>query len=111
MTQPHELHSQSVIRVAVVGYGLGGSVFHAPLVSATPGMRLAAIVTANPERRAAAASAYPDASIVDRVEQLWEGDRAAESAIDLVVVTTPNASHAPLARAALDAGCHVVVDK
>jgi predicted dehydrogenase len=102
-----ETSSRSQIRVAVVGYGLGGSVFHAPLVSATPGMRVAAIVTANPERRAEAARAHPDAAIVDDVERLWRG----EPPVDLVVVTTPNASHAPLARAALDAGCHVVVDK
>ncbi|HEV7236838.1 MAG TPA: hypothetical protein VGN15_11690 [Ktedonobacteraceae bacterium] len=33
------------LRVAIIGYGLAGSVFHAPLVSATPGMTVAAIVT------------------------------------------------------------------
>ena len=32
-------------------------------------------------------------------------------ALDLVVVSTPHPTHAPLATAALAAGCHVVVDK
>lgn len=43
-----------------------------------------------------------------------EGDPAALIArddIDLVVVATPNATHAPLARAAIMAGKHVVIDK
>ncbi len=37
-------------RVAIIGYGLAGAVFHAPLIASTPGMTVAAIVTSNPER-------------------------------------------------------------
>ena len=51
------------LRVAIIGYGLAGRVFHAPLVAATPGMRVAAIVTGDPGRRQAAADAHPDARV------------------------------------------------
>ncbi|HET7461044.1 MAG TPA: Gfo/Idh/MocA family oxidoreductase [Longimicrobium sp.] len=95
------------IRVALIGYGLGGAAFHAPLIAATPGMRLAFIVTSNPERAAQARERYPDAAIVDAADRLWE--HAGE--IDLVVISTPNATHVLLALAALGAGLAVVVDK
>ena len=95
------------IRVGLIGYGLAGSVFHAPLIATTPGMRLAAIVTADPGRVAAARKAHPGAEIVDCAERLWE--RAGE--LDLVVVASPNRTHVPLARQALRAGLAVVVDK
>lgn len=95
------------VRVGLIGYGLAGSVFHAPLIAATPGMRLSAIVTSNPERVEAARAAHPGAAIVDSAERLWE--RAEE--LDLVVVASPNRTHVPLARAALAAGLPVVVDK
>ncbi len=95
------------IRVGLVGYGLAGAVFHAPLIATTPGLRLAAIVTANGERQAAAARDHPGAAIRPRVEALF--DHAV--AIDLVVIASPNRTHVPLALAALEAGISVVVDK
>jgi scyllo-inositol 2-dehydrogenase (NADP+) len=99
--------SDTTLRVGLVGYGLAGSAFHAPLISTTPGLSLAAIVTADPGRRAAAGAAYPDARIVERAEDLW----AEPGQLDAVVVASPNRTHAPLARAALEAGLAVVVDK
>ena len=95
------------VRVALIGYGLGGAAFHAPLIACTPGMRLATIVTRNPERRAQAAREHPRANIVDSVQAIW--DRARDH--DVVVVTTSNDSHVSLAMAALAAGLPVVVDK
>ena len=95
------------LRVGLVGYGLAGSVFHAPLIAATPGLELAAVVTRDPERRAKLRASHPRASAVDTPEELWA--RAAD--LDLAVVATPNRSHVPLARAALQAGLPVVVDK
>jgi scyllo-inositol 2-dehydrogenase (NADP+) len=95
------------LRAAIVGYGLSGAIFHGPLIDATPGMRVATVVTADPERRRRAAEAHPGAEIAERVEQVWE--RAGEH--DFVVVGTPNASHVALAGAAIDAGLAVVVDK
>jgi len=94
-------------RVALIGYGLAGSVFHAPLVSATPGMMLRSIVTGDPERQARARERYPDVRILANVEELWHvtGEH------DLVVVATPNRFHVPLGLAAIEAGVPVVIDK
>ncbi|HEX6039744.1 MAG TPA: Gfo/Idh/MocA family oxidoreductase [Longimicrobium sp.] len=93
--------------MGLIGYGLGGAAFHAPLIATTPGMRLTAIVTAHPERVQQARANHPESAILDAAERLWE--RA--DSLDLVVVTTPNRSHVPLARSALAAGLPVVVDK
>jgi len=93
-------------RVGIIGYGLAGAVFHAPLVAATPGLQLSAIVTSNEERRAQAARRYPEAEILSNPVQLFT-----KSAVDIVVVASPNRTHVPLAIEALDAGSHVVVDK
>ena len=95
------------LRVAVVGYGLGGAAFHAPLVDATPGMRLTHVVTRDDGRRRQAAERYPDVRLVDTADDLW----AFADELDLVVVTTPNRLHAPIARAAIERGIGVVVDK
>lgn len=95
------------LRVALIGFGLGGRAFHAPLIAATPGLSLSTIVTSNPERRAEAASVFPAAQLVDSPEQLWANAKAH----DLVVITTPNRFHVPLARAAIAAGIPVVLDK
>jgi predicted dehydrogenase len=93
--------------VAIIGYGLAGRVFHGPLIAATPGLRVAAIVTRDGERRLQAAHDHPAAALYDTADQLWEH----RAELDAVVVATPNASHAPLARAAIDRGLAVVVDK
>jgi scyllo-inositol 2-dehydrogenase (NADP+) len=94
-------------RVALIGFGLGGAVFHAPYIAATAGLSLAAIVTGNPERRAHAEREYPQAVVLGSADEVWA--RAGD--FDLVVVATPNVSHVPLTLAALDAGSAVVVDK
>lgn len=91
----------------MIGYGLAGSVFHAPLVSATPGLELRAVVTANPERRDRAAASFPSVRLPATADELWND----LSGIDLVVVATPNHLHAPQAIAALERGRAVVVDK
>ncbi|WP_028647528.1 Gfo/Idh/MocA family oxidoreductase [Nocardiopsis sp. CNT312] len=95
------------LHTALVGYGKGGQVFHAPLIDAVPGLRLSAVVTGSPERRAAAEARYPGVTVYPTAEALWaDADR-----YEIAVVTTPNDTHAPLARAALEAGLAVVVDK
>jgi predicted dehydrogenase len=96
-----------VLRVAVVGYGLSGSVFHAPLVAATPGLRVAAVVTGDPGRAEAARSAYPGVRVLRNADELF----AASDGFDLVVIAAPNVAHVPLARRAVAAGLPVVVDK
>ncbi|MFF5935539.1 Gfo/Idh/MocA family oxidoreductase [Streptomyces sp. NPDC012508] len=95
------------LRVGLVGYGLAGSVFHAPLIAATEGLVLDTVTTGNPERQAQARAAHPGVRVADSPEELWA--RADE--LDLVVVASPNKTHVPIATAALTAGLPVVVDK
>ena len=95
--------------MALVGYGLAGRVFHAPLLEATAGVELSAIVTSDPERRAQAQDAHPEAALFASAEALWAG--AADLGVELAVVATPNRSHVQVALAALGAGLGVVVDK
>ncbi|MEU4078549.1 oxidoreductase [Streptomyces venezuelae] len=97
------------LRVGLVGYGLAGSVFHAPLIAASEDLALAAVTTGNPERAAEARAAHPGVRVVATPEELWE-DGAAD-ALDLVVVASPNKTHVAIATAALEAGLPVVVDK
>ena len=99
--------SDGAHRGAIVGYGLAGSAFHAPLIESTPGLAVGAIVTANPQRVASAREKYPGARVLADVDALF----TAASEFDFVVVATPNQAHAPLALRALDAGLSVVVDK
>jgi predicted dehydrogenase len=91
------------IGVGVVGFGLGGRVFHAPFVNAVTGLRLAAILQRKGDE---AAKVYPAARIVRSLDEML-----ADKTIELVVVTTPNATHFDLAKRALEAGKHVVIDK
>src|ERR1700730_18552526 len=84
------------IGVAVIGFGLAGQVFHAPFVSAVPGLRLEAIVQRKGD---AAQKAYPSARILRSVEEALK-----DSAVQLIVVGTPNETHYALAKEALLAG-------
>jgi scyllo-inositol 2-dehydrogenase (NADP+) len=92
-----------MINVGLIGFGLAGRSFHAPVISAVPGMRLAAILQRQGDE---AASAYPQAKIVRSLDELL-----AIPDLQLIVIATPNNTHAPFARAALAAGRNVVVDK
>jgi len=94
-------------RVGLIGYGLAGSAFHAPLIASTPGLQLDAVVTANPDRRAQLREEHPGARPLDTPEQLL----AEAETLDLVVIASPNRTHVPLAHASLTAGLATVVDK
>ncbi len=91
------------VRTALVGFGYAGQTFHAPLIAATPGLDLTAIVSAHPEK---VRSPWPDVAVLPDIAAAL-----ADPAIDLIVIATPNDTHADLARRALAAGKHVVVDK
>jgi predicted dehydrogenase len=97
----------SDLRVGILGYGIGGRLFHAPLADATPGLTVATIVTGNPERAERAHTDYPQANVVADADALF----AQADELDLVVVSTPNRTHVPLALRAIEAGLPVVVDK
>lgn len=91
------------IRAAVVGFGLGGKIFHAPFLQAIDGLELAAILERHGED---AAKAYPGVTIARTMEELL-----ALPELALVVITTPPSTHFELARQCLSAGKHVVIDK
>lgn len=95
------------IRTVVLGFGLSGRVFHAPHIAADPAYELTAVVTGNPERRAAALEEYPGVRVLDSVDEVWKHTED----VDLVVIGTPSSTHEDLAAKALDAGLHVLVDK
>lgn len=97
----------AAFRVGLVGYGLAGSVFHAPLIAANDDLVLDTVVTTNSERRARVMAEHPGARTADRAEELWEGS----AKLDLIVIASTNQTHVPLATAALSAGLPVVVDK
>ncbi|RYE72282.1 MAG: oxidoreductase, partial [Oxalobacteraceae bacterium] len=91
------------VTTALIGYGFVGKTFHAPLITATPGFDLAMVASSD------AAKVHldlPEITVTaSPIDVMANGD------IELVVIATPNETHLPLARAALEAGKHVVVDK
>ena len=95
--------TSSPLRAGLVGYGFAGQTFHAPVLSAVPGLELAAVASSQPHKVHAD---WPGVAVVPDVSAL-----VARPDIDLIVVATPNAQHHPVAKAALEAGKHVVVDK
>ena len=95
-----------VIKVGLIGFGIGGQIFHAPVLTVVKGLELVKIRAVKTDQVAAAQAKYPQAQIVRTSEEIFNDEN-----IDLVVITTPNASHHSLATQALSAGKHVVVDK
>lgn len=91
------------IDVGLIGFGFAGRTFHAPVISAVEGLRLAAILQRNGNE---AAQTYPAARVVRSLDELLAID-----SIRLVVIATPNTSHYELAKACLLAGRDVVIDK
>lgn len=91
------------INVGLVGYGLSGAVFNAPLIAAVPDLRLTAVLSSRPE---AVHRDLPEAQVVSTIDHLL-----ADESIGLVVLASPNDTHYDYARRALEAGKHVVVEK
>jgi predicted dehydrogenase len=93
------------VRIGVVGYGLGGRVFHVPLITSSPALELVGVVTPNDERRAQLAADHPGVPAVDDLQALL--DLGAEA----VAISSATGRHTANANAALDLALHVVVDK
>ncbi|MCM2489474.1 oxidoreductase [Enterobacter cloacae] len=91
------------IRVGLIGYGYASKTFHAPLIAGTPGMALAAVSSSDATKVHAD---WPTVPVVSEPKHLFNDPN-----IDLIVIPTPNDTHFPLAKVALEAGKHVVVDK
>ena len=94
---------KQMIRVGLVGFGMAGRVFHAPLISSVEGLELAAVVERSSDK---AAERYPGIRTYRSLDELL-----ADASIRLVVVATPNSTHYQVARQALEADKSVVVDK
>jgi predicted dehydrogenase len=94
----------SELRTLLVGYGYAGKTFHAPLLLATPGIKLTHVASSQ--------AAQVKQQLGAKITVLADYQAAVQQPeIDLVVIASPNDSHAPLAELALRAGKHVVVDK
>lgn len=91
------------IRVGIIGYGYASKTFHAPLIAGTSGVKLAVISSSDATKVQAD---WPTVSVVSDPEAMFN-----DPTLDLIVIPTPNDTHFPLAKAALEAGKHVVVDK
>jgi predicted dehydrogenase len=91
------------INIALIGYGFVGKTFHAPLIQSVDGLRLAVVSSRDEEK---VKRDLPDVLVVATPEEAIQ-----HPDIDVVVIASPNATHAPLATLALNAGKHVVVDK
>jgi predicted dehydrogenase len=90
------------VRFGLVGFGVGGRIFHAPLLASAENVELVGVVTRSPERR----KELPDkVTAFDTIADL------AAAGAEAVAISTPAATHAELAREAIAAGLHVVVDK
>jgi predicted dehydrogenase len=86
---------------------MGGSLFHAPFIAAEPRLDLVTVVTANPARQAEVRAQYPGTAVATTVEEML----VQVGEVDVVVVSTPNATHAAIAEVVLASGRPVVVDK
>lgn len=95
------------IRTAVIGYGRAVQLQHGPQVSHTPGYALSAIVTRDRNHAELAHRSFPQAQVVDSVDEIW----ANRDQYDLVVIATPNDTHVPLAREAIHRNIAVVIEK
>ena len=91
------------INIALIGYGFVGKTFHAPLIQSVDGIKLAVVSSRDEEK---VKRDLPDVQVVATPEEAIQ-----HPDIDLVVIASPNATHAPLATLALNSGKHVVVDK
>src|SRR5688572_17645552 len=91
------------IKVGLVGYGISAKVFHAPFIATNNNFQLVSVVERHKQE---SKEKYPQVQVVKSIEELLQNE-----AIDLVVITTPNETHFPYAKAALEAGKHVVLEK
>ncbi len=94
------------INVGLIGFGMAGRVFHAPFITNVPGLHLKKIRETKQDNIKLINSYYPGAEVVNDSLAILQ-----DESIDLVVIGSPNATHFNLAKEALQAGKHVLVDK
>ncbi len=94
------------LKVGLIGFGMAGRVFHAPLINHVEGLQLHTIRETKKENIEIIKERYPQAKIVDSSEAILN-----DTKIDLIVIAVPNKFHYEIAKQSLLAGKHVVVDK
>ncbi|SDL44463.1 Predicted dehydrogenase [Salinimicrobium catena] len=94
------------IKTALAGFGSGGKVYNAPIISSVPGFSINKILTSSPENIKAAKEDFPNAAIVSDYSEIIE-----DPEIELVIILLPNHLHCEHAQKALLKGKHVVVEK
>jgi len=97
------MRQDSAIRVGLIGFGFVSKTFHVPLLKGTDGYKITAVSSSRP---ADVSAVLGDVDVVSDPKAL-----ATHPDIDLVVIASPNETHAPLAELAMRAGRNVVVDK
>ncbi|KAK4153037.1 hypothetical protein C8A00DRAFT_34219 [Chaetomidium leptoderma] len=97
---------QKQFNVGIVGYGLSAKVFHIPFIALTPSLNLHSILQRTPSPGNSAPADHPSITHHTTLDALL-----ADAKLDIVVLCTPPNTHAPFARAALEAGKHVLVEK
>lgn len=101
----------SPINTCVVGVGLAGLTFHVPFILALPQLfNLYAVVERNPKEEGPGGKVKARFGVSPKIYPSLDA-ALADSAIELVIIATPNDTHYPFAKAALEAGKHVLVDK
>jgi scyllo-inositol 2-dehydrogenase (NADP+) len=89
-----------MIRAGLVGFGMAGRVFHAPLLSSVNGLQLAAVLERHTDN---AAQRYPGIVTYRSLDEMLT-----DATLGLFVVATPNSSHFDVAKQILEAGKSVV---
>ncbi|WP_273831772.1 oxidoreductase [Guptibacillus sedimenti] len=91
------------VKVGLVGFGFSGATFHAPVIEAVEGLTISTVVSSNADK---VHRSFPEVNVVSSMEELLTDEE-----IELVIITTPNEFHFPMAKQALEAGMHVVLEK
>ncbi|CAH0532753.1 scyllo-inositol 2-dehydrogenase (NADP(+)) IolW [Vibrio stylophorae] len=91
------------IRTALVGFGISGQCFQAPIIDYVTALDLVAVVSSDAEK---VHQQLPQVTVYPNLNDLLTDD-----SIELVIIATPNNLHYPMAKQALDAGKHVVIEK
>lgn len=94
---------EKAIVTGLLAFGMSGKVFHAPFIDAHPGFKFHAVLERSQKK---AAEDYPGVKSYDNFEEL-----IADQEIELIIVNTPNFTHADYTRRSLQAGKHVLVEK
>src|ERR1041384_252830 len=97
--------SRPPVRFGLVGFGAWGQ-FHAQSIAMNPEAQLAAIAVQSAASREAAAKAYPQATVFADHREM-----RAQVKLDIVDIVTPSHTHLAMATDALNAGCHLLLEK